>query len=259
MDRLLVDNTASTDITIYPQNMAELQAGGLIPVCSAADFQNQLCVDYTVLPWGAGAGEQIIISRRLDANGFAQATITFNVNTEQREDMRRLFRRELGKVFGYTEDAAGQVTYTIDRPSESVMLSGFVSTDGQTPMQPGSWDFGGSTTLDNVQDISFAGITDRTAITGLLKNGSVSVTNLGGVRVTKPSCPATYSPTITTYLIGLGGNTEYSEVGNFDTWYEDISSTEWSVHIRFAGLRVGQTTRAWHYVGGVGFFTWCDL
>ncbi|WP_431787499.1 hypothetical protein [Vibrio harveyi] len=241
--------------------MSQLQSAGYIPTCSGTDQANGLCVDSTVLPWGTGSGEEITISRRLDAQGYPQAVISFDLSTESREDMRRRFRSQLSRLFGYLENASGQVTYAIDRPSQALMMDGFVSRDGDRDMTGTDWDYGGTATLDNVVDVSYTGITDRTAITGLLKNGSKIVTSSAGVPVSKPTCPSGYTPTITTYLVGIGYDTEYTEVGNVDTWYTDSGSSTWTVFLRFAALDLthSASVRTWHHRGSVGYFTWCDL
>ncbi|MDN2483974.1 hypothetical protein [Vibrio agarivorans] len=260
MDRMIVDGNAANDINNYPSQYNDLITREYIEECSDADARNHLCVDLSVMPWGNGAGEDISISRRLDSYGYPEALIEFNIDSEPREKMQRLFRGQLNRIPGYVEDASGNVSIRIPRPGQAMDYDNLVSRDGERDMTGTSWNYGGTATLDNVVDMSFTGITDRTAISGLLKNGSVRVTSSSGTSVAKPSCPDGYHPTITTYVIGVGGNKEYTELGNIDTWYVNGTSN-WTVHLRFAGLDPSDSSseRAWHYNGSVGYFTWCDL
>ncbi|WP_133638271.1 hypothetical protein [Photobacterium lutimaris] len=256
MNKTIVDGLSPTDMDAFPSSWNDLINGGYIDAC---DNTTGLCADYRYLPWGDGANGQLItLTRRADSYGYPEVELSFSLTSESHIERQRVIRSHISSIPSYQEDGStGQVTYRVQRPGSALTLENFVKTDGSTPMTD-HWDFGTDYYIDNVADMSLAGVTDRTVVTGLLKAGSVAVSSSAGAQVQKPSCPTGYTPEITTHFIGLGGNSVYTEVGNIDTWPSD-SGSNWNVHVRFAGLLNGETERKWHYKGNVGYLTWCEF
>ncbi|MBD0788065.1 hypothetical protein HUO09_17055 [Vibrio sp. Y2-5] len=255
MARIYVDGNEPTDTSNYPSSYDDLTDKGYIAKCSSQDEMNNKCVDYSLLP--IGGGEAVVFNVSTDTDGYAQLKLSFDLSNESNAKRKNLIRQSVIKVPGYTMDD-DVVTITVTRPGSALAFDNVVLRDGTHDMTD-DWDFGGTAKLENVKDITFEGLTDRTALTGIVKNGSVYVEDQNGAVVTKPECPAGYNPTITTYFIGTGGDTEFTEMGNIDTYYRSTSPTTWQVNIRFAALKSGETSRAWQYTGNVGYWTWCDL
>lgn len=255
MARIVVDGNDPADSANFPSSYDDLTDAGYINECSSSDESSNLCVDYSNLP--IGEGEVINFTVSSDSDGYPVLDLDFDLGQETNQSKKNLLLENLSGVAGFSMDSDDNVTISVTRPGSAATYENFVKRDGSTAMT-GDWDYGSSATLENVVDITFEGITDRTAITSLFKNGSTYIDSSSGYSVSKPDCPSGYSPTITTYFIGTGGSTEYTEVSNIDTWFESNSST-WDIFVRFAAYDSSTGGRSWVYQGNVGYFTWCDL
>ena len=254
MSRVIVDGNATTDTDNYPSDYIDLTDAGYIDECSDSEQADYKCVDYSDLP--VGGGEEVDFNVTTDTDGWPVLELSFDISNEPSEKQKYLVQKTVGQIPGYTMNNE-IITITVSRPGTALAYDSLVHTDGSVPME-NNWDYGG-VALENVSDIAFTDLTDRTAITGLLKNGSEYIDSSIGVTVAKPSCPSGYSATISTYFIGTGGDTQYAEVSNIDTWWESSSASNWTIHTRFIGRNIVDSNLSLIYQGNVGYFTWCDL
>lgn len=254
MSRVIVDGNPSTDTDNYPSSYSVLTDADYINACSATEEANYECVDYSALP--VGEGETVVFNVTTDADGWPELELSFDISSETNTKQKHLVQKSVGQIPGYSM-TSDVVTITVSRPGTALAYDSLVHTDGSVTMKE-NWDYGG-VALENVSDISFTDLPDRTAITGLLKNGSEYIDDSGGYDVSKPSCPTGYTPTIATYYIGTGGTKQYAEVSNIDTWWVSNGTSDWTIYTRFIGREAADSDLDFIYQGNVGYFTWCDL
>ena len=119
-------------------------------------------------------------------------------------------------------------------------------------------DYGGFY-LDNVRDISFTGLTDRTALTGTVKVGSLVTSGATGTSVAKPTCPTDYQPRIEVAVKGItatGSDLPYN-LKAVAAWAVD-NGVDWLVRYRATGEDV-DGVKTYFDDGAVTYFTWCDF
>lgn len=254
----MVLGVAPNSINAYPGNGAALIAAGYLENCIAADEANGLCINRLKLPWvdSSNNDETIDITTFIDpADNHPAFTVTFSLGNIYPVKQRNIIRTRISQLPDYTEDGSNNVTITYTRPGSEVSLENLVRRDGSTPMTA-DWDFG-DVYLDNVKDISFTGISDRTALTGSLKLGSVLVSSSAGVSVAYNTCQAGYTPQIEVWTQSLGTSTLQYNVKAFASWYVDDGS-KWIVHFRSTAEN-SSGTKTYYYTGTVVYATWCDF
>lgn len=250
-----------SDINTYPSDSAQLVSLGYIDSCPNAAEAAQECINQLKLPWVSASNidEQITISTSLDpSDNYPTFTLSFSIAGIQPVKQRNLIRAKLAELPNYTENASGIVSFNFKRPASTVMYENLVSRDGSKTLTD-TWDIGGQYIV-NIKDIAFADLNDRTAVTGLLKMGSVSVSDSGGVDIQKISCPAGYTASIEPWAGTVGGLDEsdmpYNTRGSH-AWYVD-NGTDWRLFYRALGENENGIP-TYFYKGVVTYATWCDL
>ncbi|WP_428776385.1 hypothetical protein [Vibrio sp.] len=265
MQRAYMDSiqtgVAPNNINAYPASGSALVSGGYIDNCSAAQEAARQCLNVQKLPWvtTSNSDQTIQIQRFTDsADNFPAFRLSFSLAGLTPIKLRNIVRTKLSEYPNYTEDASANVTLTFKRPSAAVSLENLVKKDGSEPMTS-DWDFG-NFYLDNVRDISYSGLNDRTGLTGLMKLGSVFVPNSSGIVVSKPTCPTGYQANIQVFMAGSGGsngnNLPYN-IRSFAPWYVDQGGS-WRVYYRVLGEDSVGNAR-FYYEGAVAYATWCDF
>lgn len=254
--------TPPNAINAYPVDAASLVAGGYINSCSTVNESAGLCINNLKLPWVAlnNTDQMITISTALDpVDNFPTFELKFSVSGLNPIKLRNIVRSKISELPNYTDDGSGNISVRFNRPGSTVMLQNMVRRDGTTPMTS-DWDFGNHH-LDNVKDISFNGMNDRTAITGSVKLGSAFIANSAGIRVDQPSCPNGYFPKIEVWSIAMGG-TDVNQLPyntrSFAAWYVKHSNTHWQLYYRTLGENSAGTA-TFFYQGAVAYATWCDF
>lgn len=255
--------TSSDSTSAYPSDIDSLIDAGFLSSCSEEDEESGDCINNAKLPWidSDGNDEQMVIAVTSNAtDNYPQFTITFDISTIEPYAKRAIVKSRLSQIPSFTYDD-GVVTLTFQRPGNTVNDENLVARDGTRSMT-NDWDFGDVNLnnvkyLNNVQDISIKGVTDRTVLTGLRKTGSLVITSSAGATVTKPDCPDNYTPEIELSLIGLGvTDVEYSIKG-FATWKVE-SSDYWTVYFRSTAENESGTKK-YFYEGTVKYDTWCGV
>ncbi|MGR5296810.1 hypothetical protein ACPV5U_24350 [Vibrio mediterranei] len=271
MQRAYIDSitrgTAPNDITSYPQDVAALIAQSRIPNCSVAqEFAGQ-CIHEAKLPWvtTTNADQMMTITRFIDpVDNFPAFRISFSLAGIPSITQRNVIRNRISTLPNYTENAANTVTITYSRPGSAVSLENLVARDGSTPMTA-DWDYGGFDLnnirhINDVNDMSFEGVNDRTALTGSIKIGSARIDSNGGISVDKPSCPTTpiaYTPQIQVWTVALSTSNLVYNVKGFAAWEVDQGST-WQIFFRSIA-EDNNGNQGYFYEGVVAYATWCDF
>ncbi|MDF9399135.1 hypothetical protein [Vibrio sp. 1180_3] len=268
MQRAYIDGitvgTPPTSIATYPADATALISQGYLNDCTIAQENAGQCISLVKLPWvTTGNADQLMtIAPFIDpADNYPAFRITFSLAGIQPLKKQMIIRKEISQLPSYTEDASGNVTMQFTRPGSSIAQDNLVRRDGTTKMT-NDWDYGNFDLnnvkyINDVDDISFKGVTDRTALTGSIKMGSTIVTNSSGKTITKPSCPVGYSPQIQVWTVSLGTTDLQYNVKNFAAW--DVNSgANWKVYFRSTAEN-SSGTRTYFYQGVVGYATWCDF
>ncbi|QFT13400.1 hypothetical protein [Vibrio sp. THAF190c] len=255
----VLSGSAPDSLNNYPLNINELIADGYIDACSDANEVAGLCLNQTKLPWVTAGNADVVLNlvRFSDpADNYPAFRLSFDISNIQPIRFRNVVRSKLIEIPNYTE-AGGVVTITFTRPGTAVTMDSLVSRDGSDPMTA-DWDYGGFY-LDNVRDISFTGLTDRTALTGTVKVGSLVTSGATGTSVTKPTCPTDYQPRIEVAVKGItatGSDLPYN-LKAVAAWAVD-NGVDWLVRYRATGEDV-DGVKTYFDDGAVTYFTWCDF
>ncbi len=271
MQRAYIDSitrgTAPNDINAYPQDVASLIAQSWIPNCTPAQELAGQCIHEAKLPWvtTANTDQMMTVTRFADPiDNFPAFRISFSLAGIPSITQRNVIRNRISTLPNYTENAANTVTLTYTRPGSAVALENLVSRDGSNPMTA-DWDYGGFDLnnvrhINDVNDISFEGVTDRTALTGSVKIGSSRIDTNGGINVPKPTCPTTpitYEPQIQVWTVALSTSNLVYNVKGFAAWEVD-QGTSWQVFFRSIAEDTNGN-QGYFYEGVVGYATWCDF
>lgn len=268
MQRYYTDKVLSgsipNDIDNYPDNLAALEPAYL-NACTEDQVIAGECIDYKYLPYGnTTLGEPINVVRTM-VSGYPEFAFEFSIENVGNDRDYNNLKRALTKLPGYSFDPTTEtVKLSYQRPANIVSLDSKVSRDGSTPMTA-DWDYGGYDLnniryINQVEDISIKGVTDRTVLTGLRNTGSVKIESRNGVQVNKPECPVDYTPRIEVWKIGLGTNDVVYEPRNDIAWYVENTDT-WTLKYKVSGKNSPSASVAhtWLYKGVVGYSTWCGL
>jgi hypothetical protein len=258
----VISGASPDSITNYPLDTAELILEGFIDECTSVNERNGLCINNTKLPWVDASNNDAVITlnRFLDpSDNYPSFSLSLNLNNAKPIQLRNIIRAKLIEFPNYTE-ASGIVTIPFARPGTAVSLETLVRRDGSTQMTD-DWDFGNHY-LDNVKDISFAGLTDRTALTGTVKIGSLVTTGSSGTAVTKPTCPTDYEARIEVAVKGItanGASLPYN-LKAVAAWaiQNPSNSGQWLVRYRATGEDVNGN-KQYFEEGAVTYYTWCDF
>lgn len=252
--------TSPSDTSAYPSSRSELISSGYIEECKPADEKAGKCLDMTKLPWVTTSYDDQKMSINVDTgpDGYPEFDLSLSVAGLEPTKLRNIVKSKLTQLPGFSDDGAGTITFTFSRPGQAVNFESLVSRDGSKPMTD-NWDYG-NYYLENVKDISFTGINDRTAITGMVKMGSVYVDDNQGEPLNKPDCPTGYKPGIEVWTVGMGGsdpdNLGYN-TRSFAAWYTD-DSDKWTLYFRSLAEDSGGTP-TFFYQGAVAYATWCEF
>lgn len=262
MQRAYMENiilgVAPDSSTAYPANGAALVTGGQIEECLAADEMDGYCINRLKLPWvdSDNNDEMIDVTAITDpSDGYPAFTLSFSLANVYPLQLRNMIRSRMSQLPTFTEDSTNTVTITFTRPASEVSLENLVKRDGTTTMTD-DWDVG-SVYLDNVKDMSYTDLSDRTGMTGLLKLGSVVITSSAGKRVNKQTCPTGYKAEIEVWTQSLGTSTLQYNVKNFASWY--VGNTDyWQIYFKSTAENASGT-KSYFYEGTVVYATWCDF
>ncbi|MFL7013599.1 hypothetical protein [Enterovibrio norvegicus] len=250
-----------SDLAAYPANSAALLATGHIPPCDDISELAGLCLNQLKLPWVdiANVDEQIDIQTFADpSDNYPAYSLTFSVTGINPIKLRNIVVSRLSQLPGFANDGAGGITLTFTRPGTAINYENLVKKDGSEPMTD-DWDYGGFY-LDNVKDISFSEMTDRTAITGTVKIGSAFIPDNTGISIDKHTCPDGYVAEIEPWVVGMGGS-DAVDLGynfrSFSTWPQDNGSS-WQLYFRALGEDSSGNPR-FYYEGAIAYATWCDF
>ncbi len=255
----MISGSAPDSLNNYPASVNELVLDGHLDNCTNANELAGLCINVTKMPWVSAGNNDVFVNltRFLDpADNYPAFRLSFDISNIQPIGFRNVVRSKLMQFPNYTE-AGGVVSMTFKRPGTAVSLNTLVNRDGTTPMND-DWDFGNHY-LDNVKDISFNGVTDRTALTGSVKIGSLVTSGTSGSPITKPSCPTDYEPRIEVSVKGItatGSALPYN-LKAVAAWAVD-SGANWLVRYRATGEDVNGN-KTYFNDGAVTYFTWCDF
>ncbi|MFC5079639.1 hypothetical protein VTH8203_00840 [Vibrio thalassae] len=260
----ITQGVAPNNIAAYPASRANLIALDLIEACSIGQEIAGQCIDQTKLPWVTmtNADQLMTITPFIDpSDNYPAFNITFSIANIAPMKKRMIIRNAISQLPNYTEDAAGNVTIAFTRPGSSVAQDNLVRRDGTAPMTA-DWDYGNFDLnnvkyINNVDDISFKNITDRTALTGSIKLGSVVISNSSGVLVAKPACPSGYTAQIQVWTVSLGTTDLQYNVKNFASWDVD-SGNHWRIYFRSTAEN-SSGNKSYFYQGVVAYGTWCDF
>lgn len=254
----MIAGIAPNDATAYPENGAALIATGTLEDCTEDDEANGYCINHLKLPWvdSDNIDEKIDVTRITDSSdSYPAFTLSFSLANVYPLSLRNIIRSKISQLPSFKENSTNTVTIKFTRPASEVSLDNLVRRDGSTTMTA-DWDVG-SVYLDNVKDMSYTNLTDRTGITGMLKLGSVLVNSSAGVAVPKPNCPSGYSPQIEVWTQSLGASTLQYNVKNFASWYVD-NTTTWQVFFK-STAESSTGNKSYFYEGTVVYATWCDF
>lgn len=253
--------TTPDSLTAYPDSADSLIALGFISECTEDDEFDGLCINQIKLPWvdTSNNDQRIEILTSIDpTDNYPVFRLNVSIQGLQPVQLRNIVRAKLAQLPNFTDDGTGNLSFQFKRPGSSFAFENLVSRAGDTTMLD-TWDYGAQY-LDNVKDISFTGITDRSAITGMVKFGSEFIGNNAGKTVEKPSCPAGYQPAIEVWAVGAGGDNENNLAYNmrsFAAWYVD-NGISWQLYFRVLGEN-SNGTPTFFYEGAVTYATWCEF
>lgn len=255
----IIAGNATDSLNNYPINTAELITDGFIDPCSNADELAGLCLNITKMPWvdALNADVFVTLTRFTDpADNYPAFNLSFDISNITPIKFRNIVRSKMIRFPDYTE-AGGVITIGFTRPGTAVTMDNLVKKDGTEPML-NDWDYGGFY-LDNVRDISFSGVNDRTALTGSVKVGSLVTSGTSGTSVPKPTCPSDYVARIEVSVKGVtavGSALPYN-LKAVASWAVD-NGTDWLVRYRATAEDVNGVKTYFHD-GAVTYFTWCDF
>lgn len=253
--------TDPASLTAYPDSADSLIAQGFITECTEDDEFDGLCINQLKMPWvnTSNDDQRIEIVTSIDpSDGYPVFGLNISVQGLEPVRLRNIVRAKLAQLPNFTDDGSGNLSFQFKRPGSTHAFENLVSRSGDTPMLD-TWDYGDQY-LDNVKDISFTGINDRSAITGMVKFGSKFISTNAGETVDKPSCPAGYQPAIEVWAVGAGGADEDNLAYNmrsFAAWNVDNGSS-WQLYFRVLG-EDGEGTPTFFYEGAVTYATWCEF
>ena len=180
MDKI-VSSVSPNDITAYPASLLALEGvGGYLAPCSPENVASGLCYDYKYLPFGEDVnGEEMIITPRLDAQGYPEFTLTFSLADIPDERKYFKLRDQLSRIPSFTIDVNDNVTLLYARPANAIHFQNLVPKDGSEPMTA-DWDYGGHDLnnvryINEVENISVKGMNDRTLVFGLSRTGVIAI------------------------------------------------------------------------------------
>lgn len=255
----VIGGSAPNSLNNYPIDINELITDGFIDQCTDANEVAGNCLNITKMPWVTSSNTDVVVNltRFLDsADNYPAFSISFDISNIRPIKFRNVVRTRMLEFPNYTE-ASGVITISFTRPGTAVTMDNLVKKDGSEPMLD-DWDYGGFY-LDNVRDISFSGVTDRTALTGSVKVGSLITSGTSGSAVTKPTCPSDYTARIEVSVKGItavGSALPYN-LKAVSAWAVD-NGTNWLVRYRATAEDVNGAQTYFHE-GAVTYFTWCDF
>lgn len=255
----MTTGSAPDSLNNYPSSVNELVLDGHLDSCTNANEIAGLCINVTKMPWVSAGNNDVFVNltRFVDpADNYPAFRLSIDISNIQPIGFRNVVRSKLMRFPNYSE-AGGVVTMSFRRPGTAVSLNTLVSRDGSSPMTD-DWDFGNHY-LDNVKDISFNGVTDRTALTGSVKIGSLVTSGTAGTPITKPTCPTDYEARIEVSLKGVtaNGSALPYNLKAIAAWAVD-NGANWLVRYRATGEDVNGN-KTYFNDGAVTYYTWCDF
>ena len=263
MDKI-VSGVSPNDIAAYPATLSELETvGGYIEPCDPADVIAGNCYDYKYLPFGGqDNGEEIILTRQVDASGYPEFTLTFSLKDIVDDRKYLKLKDQLSRIPSFTIDASDNVTLRYSRPANAIHFQNLVPRDGSEKMTA-DWDYGGYDLngvrfINEVENISVKGMNDRTLVSGLSRTGVIAVRTSTGEPIPKPMCPDGYTPQIAVWSGGVGVTNILYSPSNEAVWANVGTASHWTVFYKVnTATSSTDSKRKWSYEGIVGYSTSC--
>lgn len=260
MDSIQSGAATTKSIKAYPADVKELINDGYIEKCTASNEQAGLCIDQSKLPWvdSSNVDMKMSVNPVIDpSDSYPAFDISFDIGNVQPIKFRNLIRSKMIQFANYSE-RNNVITIRTTRPGTALAYDAFVLKDGSKKMDD-NWDFG-AVYLDNVKDMSFSGVNDRTALTGSIKIGSKYIRGSAGEYVPKPTCPSGYESKIEVLVKAISGKSSAlpNNLKAVAAWWSHGNSSNWKVHYRATG-EDGAGNKRYFYEGSVTYFTWCDF
>ncbi|MGR5347184.1 type II secretion system protein [Vibrio mediterranei] len=174
INRVTIGGNDPLSMSSYPGSITALESSGYLPVCSPADVQSGLCIDYKFLPFGSGvSGTLIGLNQDMDS-GNPVMRVSFPLAGVTDTALRYSIINAVSMIPGFAINSSDVVTITMHRPGQMVQMEHLVALDGSRQMTS-DWDFGDKD-LSNVRNLS---VTQNLSVTGdVTANRNLTVTGL---------------------------------------------------------------------------------